>query len=77
MPTMRSASPSAASISVLEAKIVTMRCGGAGSVTARSNASRTMMGSAAAIEVRLQAHAAVKMPRQDDIRITSVPAVRR
>src|SRR5215510_12779663 len=55
MPTMRLASPSAATISVLEAKIVTMRCGGAGTVTTRSKASRTVTGSAAAAEFKLKA----------------------
>ena len=48
MPTMRSARPSDATISTLEAKIGTMRCGGAGRVTLRSKASRTVTGSAAA-----------------------------
>ena len=48
MPTMRSASPSAATISMFDAKIGTMRCGGAGTVTLRSKASRTVTGSAAA-----------------------------
>ena len=46
MPTMRSASPNAATISVFDAKIVTMRCGGSGTVTLRSNASHTVTGSA-------------------------------
>ena len=46
MPTMRSARPSAATISVFDAKIVTMRCGGSGTVTLRSKASRTVTGSA-------------------------------
>src|SRR5882672_4069742 len=47
MPTMRSANPSEATISVLDAKIGMMRSGGAGTVTVRSNASRTVTGSAA------------------------------
>ena len=46
MPTMRSARPSAATISVFDAKMVTMRCGGSGTVTLRSKASRTVTGSA-------------------------------
>ncbi len=46
MPTMRSARPNAATISVFDAKIVTMRCGGSGTVTLRSKASRTVTGSA-------------------------------
>src|SRR5258705_6934365 len=47
MPTMRSASPREATISVFDAKIGMMRSGGAGTVTVRSNASRTVTGSAA------------------------------
>jgi hypothetical protein len=76
MPTMRSARPSAATISVLEAKIVTIRCGGAGTVTVRSNASRTAIGSATTMELVAHGSSAKAAAKQDG-RITIAPAARR
>jgi hypothetical protein len=78
MPTMRSARPSAATISVLEAKIVTIRCGGAGTVTVRSNASRTAIGSATTMELVAHGSSAKTAAKKNGrITITIAPAARR
>jgi hypothetical protein len=73
---MRSVRPKAATISVLDAKIVTIRWGGAGSVTTRSSPSRTTVGSPAVAMSGARAHAAATIAGQQ-ARITTVLAGRR
>src|SRR5262245_24364914 len=63
MPTIRSVSPSAAISSTLDEKMVMIRCGGAGTVTVRPNASVTLIGCAAAVLTRINAAAIASIAR--------------